>query len=97
MAAYFLGLEKEKFAWEPMGPPNQGQRFCQKLKQHITNLHYRRYPMEEILQDGALESGQTLPFPLPEDVPVAYNDARGPQDSQFIPSPFECYHLVDIC
>lgn len=82
LAAYFLGLEREKFTWDPQGPPTQGREFCQKLKSHITDLAYRRYPMEKVLQ--SLKPGQELPFPLPPDVPVAYNGARGPQKSQYI-------------
>lgn len=82
LAAYFLGLEREKFTWDPQGPPTQGREFCQKLKSHITDLAYRRYPMEKVLQ--SLKPGQELPFPLPLDVPVAYNGARGPQKSQYI-------------
>lgn len=97
LAAYFLALEKKKFAWDPLGYPDQGQRFCQKLKQHIIDHHYRRYPMEEILQDGALEPGQSLPFPLPADVPVAYNGARGPQNSKFIILFSGDYRYVEIC
>lgn len=46
------------------------------LKQHITYYHYRRIPMS---QQGPHFS---LPYPLPPDVPVAYNAMLGKQPSK---------------
>ncbi|EMR68913.1 putative subtilisin-like protein [Eutypa lata UCREL1] len=79
LAAYFLGLEKEKFAWQPDGTKDYGRRFCQNLKNHIVDRHYRRIPMSQQYPDNPFPKM----YPFPPDVPVAYNGINGKQQGVF--------------
>ncbi|KAH9892359.1 hypothetical protein F4778DRAFT_750332 [Xylariomycetidae sp. FL2044] len=69
LAAYILGLYPNTFTWAP----NQGYAVAMHLKRYIVRSSYRRIPMEDQLTSG------TLPYALPRDINVAYNDYWGPQ------------------
>ncbi|CAJ2510822.1 Uu.00g064470.m01.CDS01 [Anthostomella pinea] len=82
LAAYFLGLEKDMFRWNPNGGADQGKTLCLSLKRHIEDFAYRRIPMDRQL---ALPGGVSLPYPMPDDINVAYNGIYGQQDSCGVP------------